>query len=66
MSRVLRWADGQVIWQASDALGPTASSPGVPAIAIQAYRPGWSSNQIVLVEPDGQAIGVANGQLAGP
>jgi hypothetical protein len=66
VTRVVRWSDGQVIWQGSGTLAGAASSPGVPAIAIQAYRPGWSSDQIVLVRPDGRAITVVAGQLAGP
>jgi hypothetical protein len=66
VTRVVRWSDGRVIWQASGTLAGAASSPGVPAIAIAAYQPGWSSDQIVLVRPDGLAIPVAAGQLAGP
>jgi hypothetical protein len=66
VTRVVRWSDGQIIWQGSETLAGAASSPGVPVIAIQAYRPGQSSDQIVLVRPDGQSIPVAAGQLAGP
>jgi len=66
VTRVVRWSDGQVIWQGSETLAGAASSPGAPVIAIQAYRPGWSSDQIVLVRPDGRSVLVAAGQLAGP
>jgi hypothetical protein len=66
VTRIVRWSDGQIIWQGSETLAGAASSPGVPVIAIEAYRPGWSSDQIVLVRLDGRSIPVAAGQLAGP
>ncbi len=66
MTRVVRWSDGQIIWRSNETLAGEVSSPGVPVIAIAIYQPGWSSNQIVLVRPDGQSIPVADGQLAGP
>lgn len=66
VTRVVRWSDGQIIWQSNGTLAGAVSSPGVPVIAIATYQPGWSSNQIVLVRPDGQSIPVADGQLAGP
>jgi hypothetical protein len=66
VTQVARWSDGQIIWQSNGTLAGAVSSPGVPVIAIATYQPGWSSNQIVLVRPDGQSIPVADGQLAGP
>jgi hypothetical protein len=66
VTQVVRWSDGQIIWQSNETLAGGVSSPGVPVIAIATYQPGWSSNQIVLVRPDGQSIPVADGQLAGP
>ena len=66
VTRVVRWSDGQIIWQSSETLAGEASSPGGPAIAIATYQPGRPGDQIVLVRPDGQSIPVADGQLAGP
>ena len=66
VTRVVRWPDGQIIWQSNETLAGEASSPGVPVIAIATYRPGRPGDQIVLIRPDGQSIPVADGQLAGP
>jgi hypothetical protein len=66
VTRVVRWSDGQIVWQSNGTLAGAVSSPGVPVIAIEIDQPGWSSNHIVLVRPDGQSIPVADGQLAGP
>lgn len=66
VTRVVRWPDGQIIWRSSETLAGEASSPGVPDIAVETNRPGRPSDQIVLIQPDGQSIPVAGGQLAGP
>lgn len=65
LTRVVRWASRQIIWQRGQALAGEATSPGVPAIAIETHRPGASSGQVVLVRPDGRTVAVADGQLAG-
>ena len=59
---LVRWA-GHLAEQQT--LAGEASSPGVPVMAIETYRPGRPSDQIVPVWPDGQSIPVAAGQLAG-
>jgi hypothetical protein len=66
VTRVVRWSDGQIIWQSNETLAGEVSSPGVPVIAIATCQPGRPGDQIVLVRPDGQSIPVADGQLAGP
>jgi hypothetical protein len=64
--RVVRWSRGQVIWHSSETLSGEASAPGVPGIAVQTYEPGQPSNQILVIQPDGQSIPVAAGQLTVP
>ncbi|HEX8005101.1 MAG TPA: hypothetical protein VF482_01585 [Trebonia sp.] len=66
VTRVVRWPDGKIIWQRNETLAGEVSSPGMPVIAIATYRPGWPSDQIVLVRPDGRSTPVTDGQLAGP
>lgn len=63
MTRVVRWSDGNVIWQGTGTPAAEASAPGVPVIAIETYRPGRPADQIVLVRPDGRLIRLADGQL---
>lgn len=64
-ARVVRWSDGRIIWQSNETLAGEATSPGVPIIAIETYRPGRTSDRIVLLHPDGQSIPLADGRLAG-